>query len=124
MIAPASVVALIPSPLSRRHALSRVLPLAAGLACALSFSSPVFAAPFDGSWSVLIVTRSGACGQSYRYGVTISNGRVFGAGAANVVGRVSQNGSVSVSVSGPQGRAHGSGKLSRNSGGGSWSGSG
>ena len=124
MIAPASVVALIPSSGSRRHALIRALPLAAGLACALSLSSPVFAASFDGSWSVLIITRSGPCGQSYRYGVTISNGVISGAGGASVVGRVSQNGSVSVSVSAPQGRARGSGKLSRNSGGGSWSGSG
>jgi hypothetical protein len=101
----------------------RMLAWAAGFYCAIS-SSTAFAAPFDGSWSVLIITRSGPCGQSYRYGVTISNGIISGAGAANVVGRVTQKGNVSVSVSGPQGSARGSGTLSRSSGGGSWRGSG
>jgi hypothetical protein len=101
----------------------RVQTFAAAFTCTLAFLSPAEAAPFDGSWSVLIVTRSGPC-ESYRYGVTISNGVVASAGVANVYGRVSQNGSVSVSVSGPQGNAHGSGKLSRNTGSGSWRGNG
>src|SRR5262249_36156638 len=61
-----------------------------------AFLSSAQAAPFDGSWSVLIVTRSGPCGESYRYGVTISNGIVQSAGIATVNGRVSANGSVSV----------------------------
>jgi len=120
-MSPASLVVRIPSSASR---LLRVVGLAAGFACALYSPSPAFAAPFDGSWSVLILTRSGPCGQSYRYGVTISNGIISGAGGASVFGRVTQNGSVSVSVSGSQGNARGSGKLSRNSGGGSWRGSG
>jgi hypothetical protein len=102
----------------------RVQTVTAAFVLALAFLSSAQAAPFDGSWSVLIVTRSGPCGESYRYGVTISNGIVQSAGIATVNGRVSANGSVSVSVSGPQGTAHGSGKLSRNSGSGSWRGSG
>jgi len=102
----------------------RARTVTAAFVLALAFLSSAQAAPFDGSWSVLIVTRSGPCGESYRYGVTISNGIVQSAGIATVNGRVSANGSVSVSVSGPQGTAHGSGKLSRNSGSGSWRGSG
>ena len=32
---------------------------------------------YDGDWSVLIATSSGACGPSYRYGVQISDGVVI-----------------------------------------------
>ncbi|MFL6799418.1 MAG: hypothetical protein ACJ8F3_18630 [Xanthobacteraceae bacterium] len=93
-------------------------------ACTVTFTAMSHAAPFDGSWSVSIFTRSGACDPSFRTAVTISNGVVYGGGAANISGRVSPNGAVSVSVSGPQGSASGSGRLSRNSGGGSWRGRG
>jgi hypothetical protein len=98
--------------------------VAAFAACTLPFASTAHAGPFDGSWSVLVITRSGPCDRSYRYGVTIYNGVVFGGGAASVSGRVSQIGHVSVSVSSGQGNAYGSGRLSRNSGGGSWRGRG
>jgi hypothetical protein len=93
-------------------------------ACTMSFASTAYAGPFDGSWSVVIVTRSGACDPSLRTSVFISNGIVSGGGGASISGRVSNSGSVSVTVSGGPGTAHGSGRLSRNSGGGSWSGSG
>ena len=106
------------------HRRIRTLTAATALACTFAFLSTAHAGPFDGSWSVLIVTRSGPCGESYRYGVTINNGVVYSAGIASVSGRVTQNGSVSVSVSSAQGTARGSGKLSRNSGSGSWRGSG
>ncbi len=85
---------------------------------AISAATPASAAPFDGSWSVTIMTRSGSCDPAYRYGVTISNGVVSGGGAASVSGRVSNSGAVRVMVSSPVGSASGSGRLSRNSGGG------
>ncbi len=49
------------------------------------------AASFDGPWSVLVVTRSGPCDPSYRYGVTISRGVVSyaGGGPVSLTGRVS-----------------------------------
>jgi hypothetical protein len=101
-----------------------LLPLATAFAaCTVSFSSPALAAPFDGQWSVLIVTRSGPCDQAYRVGVTIQNGVVYG-GGANLSGRVTNSGSVSVAVSSGRQTAYGYGRLSRNSGGGSWRGSG
>jgi hypothetical protein len=99
----------------------RTLALMAALAAAtLSLASTAQAAPFDGSWSVSVFTRSGRCG-NHQFGVWISNGVISGSGAS---GRVTSSGSVSVSVSGAPGSAHGSGRLSRNSGGGSWRGSG
>ena len=53
---------------------------------------------FDGNWSVLIVTSSGPCDPSYRFGLSIRNGDIFYNGSApvNLNGRVSGNGSVRV----------------------------
>jgi hypothetical protein len=93
-------------------------------ACTVSFASSANAGPYDGSWGVLIVTRSGACDPSFRTSVFITNGIVTGGGGANVSGRVSNSGAVSVTVSGGPGTAYGTGRLSRNSGSGSWRGSG
>jgi hypothetical protein len=96
---------------------------AAGVASAVPSA---YAAPFDGSWSVIVVTRQGPCDPSYRYGITISNGVVHyaGGGAVSLTGRVAPSGAVSVRVSsGPQ-YAVGTGRLSRSSGGGSWRGQG
>ncbi len=79
--------------------------------------------PYDGAWSVLIVTERGSCDRAYRYGVQIVNGIVtYDGGAANLSGQVASNGSVRVTVSSSNGYASGSGRLSRNSGSGSWSG--
>src|SRR5262249_11524597 len=81
---------------------------------------------FDGSWSVVIKTENGPCDPQYRFGVQIINGNVVyeGGGPANVQGQVGRNGSVWVSVSSGGQSATGSGRLSRNTGGGSWRGQG
>jgi len=80
---------------------------------------------FDGNWSVLIITQSGDCDRAYRYGVRIQGGQVSYAGDASVSfsGTVSNDGRVSVSVRAGSQSAAGSGRLSGNSGGGTWSGS-
>jgi len=79
---------------------------------------------FDGSWSVLIVTDYGSCDRAYRYGVQISNGRVFyqGGSGIDIFGRVSPRGQVSVQVRQGDQQATGTGRLSEASGGGRWSG--
>ena len=101
---------------------SRLFSLATVVAIgAVSFAATSQAASFDGYWSVLIVTNRGACDPTFRTAVTISNGIVHGGGGANISGRVSNNGAVSVSVSAGDQRASGSGRLRGNSGGGSWS---
>ena len=81
---------------------------------------------YDGNWSVLIITQSGACERAYRYGVEISDGSVFydGSGPVNLQGRVARNGAVQVTVSAGDQRAHGFGRLSGDRGGGSWRGQG
>ena len=89
-------------------------------------SPPAQAASFDGPWSVVVVTKKGPCDPSYRYGVMIRGGLVTyqGGGAVNVSGRVSNSGSVSVSVSAAGNSAIGSGRLSSGRGGGTWRGQG
>jgi hypothetical protein len=106
----------------------RAATLAMVFAVAMSCVGPsAYAASFDGPWSVLVVTRSGACDQAYRYGVTIVGGVVYyaGGGPVSLTGRVSPSGNVTVRVSsGPQYHLIGSGRLSRSTGSGSWRGQG
>jgi|HubBroStandDraft_6_1064221.scaffolds.fasta_scaffold162764_2 hypothetical protein len=88
----------------------------------IAFASTVSATSFDGSWNVQVNTTNGSCGQSYTYSVTINRGVVSDGGS--LTGRVAENGSLSVTVSDGSQSAHGSGRLVRNSGAGTWRGSG
>lgn len=91
----------------------------------VSLAPSASAAPYDGYWSVVIVTTRGACERAYRSAVTIRNGVVSGGdGIAQVYGRVNRRGGVSVIVRSGVQSARGSGRLGRTSGGGSWSGAG
>jgi hypothetical protein len=102
--------------------------LAGALACA-GIAGPAATAlartSYDGTWSVLIVTRSGECERALRYEVQIDNGNVVAdGGSASLQGRVAPSGAVRVSVSTGNQRAEGSGRLSRDTGGGEWRGQG
>jgi len=81
---------------------------------------------YDGAWSVLIVTRSGSCDPTYRYGLQISDGMVSydGGGLITMQGRVTPKGAVRVIVQGGGQWADGSGKLTRKQGSGIWKGQG
>lgn len=79
-----------------------------------------WAGNFDGAWSVAIITRSGACEPSYRFGVQIINGRVVYEG--ETTGRVAPNGSLQVAIAQGDQRANGQGRLSRDHGSGVWRG--
>jgi hypothetical protein len=94
------------------------------VACAAFAPSTASArTPYDGQWSVLIVTEKGSCDRGYRYGVQIVDGNViYDGGVVNFSGRVAPNGRVQVAVSSGDSRANGSGRLSRERGEGSWSG--
>jgi hypothetical protein len=79
--------------------------------------------PFDGAWSVLIVTDQGTCDRAYRYALRIADGRVtYDDPSFNVSGGVDGSGRVCVAVSTGSQSATGYGRLSGNSGQGSWSG--
>jgi hypothetical protein len=79
--------------------------------------------PYDGTWSVLIVTDSGSCDRAYRYALQIADGRVFyNDPSFSVSGHVDARGNVSVGVSAGGQSANGSGRLSGDYGDGHWSG--
>lgn len=105
----------------------RAVLLATAFAASVFAASPsADAASFDGPWSVLVITKSGACDQSYRYGLMIRGSTVsyLGGGAVSVSGRVARNGRVSVNVSSSGQSASGVGRLSGGRGSGTWRGQG
>ena len=73
--------------------------------------------PYDGLWSVTIVTSSGSCEPTASSTLTVSDGRISGAGA-NVSGSIGNGGLVKVSING----AYANGQLSGNAGSGKWNG--
>jgi len=73
--------------------------------------------PYDGLWTVTIVTKAGSCEPSTRSTLTVTDGKVSAAGA-DVSGRIGREGLVRVSIGG----AHANGQLSGNAGSGKWNG--
>jgi hypothetical protein len=98
--------------------------LAAG--CMTTAAPAVARSAFDGDWSVVITTSGGGCPSGLRYGVQISNGAVSSpaSGEAQVRGRVSPKGAVTVTVQAGGQWARGSGRLDLGRGGGVWRGQG
>lgn len=86
--------------------------------------TPALAAqPFDGQWSVEVITEKGTCDRAYRWDLTIANGRVstppnMPAGATGVV---SPKGAVSVNFSRGNDRMSASGSASGKWATGNWS---
>ena len=101
---------------------------AAALAGALSigprFVAPAFArTPYDGTWSVSIITDAGDCQGSFRYAVTIVDGRLlYNDPDFDVFGEVDGHGAVIVRIKAGESEANGTGRLSGNYGDGEWSG--
>lgn len=82
------------------------------------------AAPFDGTWTVTIATRSGAC-ESATLGIEVRDGKIVsGNPVVNVQGRVADSGGLRVVVGDGMRKANGSGRLSGASGSGTWRGRG
>jgi hypothetical protein len=77
--------------------------------------------PYDGRWSLSIVTQKGAC-DAYNFPVNIENGNVSVPGLVRANGRVTAKGTVRVNVAVQDKSASGSGRLSLGSGSGRWSG--
>jgi hypothetical protein len=73
--------------------------------------------PYDGVWHVTIMTKSGNCEPTASSTLTVSEGRISGAGA-DVSGSIGREGLVKVSING----AYANGQLSGNAGSGKWNG--
>jgi hypothetical protein len=97
----------------------------AGL-CALSLVATPAAAsssPFDGSWSVKIVTQKGTCDSGASIPIRVTNGAIASdLSVVKVSGQVATNGALSVNVGHGLENASGVGKLSDTSGSGTWKG--
>jgi hypothetical protein len=95
------------------------------LACMNGCGSALARTPFDGDWSVMIVTSNGACAASHRSGVQIANGVVIsGGGLVDLQGQVTPKGAVRVTVQSGSQWANGYGHLTKTGGGGQWRGQG
>jgi hypothetical protein len=83
-----------------------------------SLAAPAFAqSPYDGSWQVTIVTKSGSCEPSASSMLMVADGKITAPGA-NVSGTIGREGLVRVSING----AYANGQLSGNAGSGKWNG--
>ena len=77
---------------------------------------------YDGSWDLVFVTQRGACDSSYNFSVNINNGTVTHPSLVRFKGYVTPTGAVRASVTVQDKYASGSGKLSTNTGRGTWRG--
>ena len=77
---------------------------------------------YDGSWGLVFVTQRGACDPTYNFSVNITDGIVTHPNLVKFTGHVARSGAVRASVTVPDKYAAGSGRLSSNSGRGTWSG--
>ena len=100
--------------------------IAAALLGAAVLCAPAQArAPFDGEWSVVIVTEQngGSCDQAYRYPVRISDGVIRYAddtAGFTASGAVTASGAIKVRLARGDAHADGAGKLSGKFGSGRW----
>ena len=100
-------------PSDRVRALTFISAAISGLA--ISTISAGAQTPYDGLWSVTIVTKAGSCEPTASSIVTVSDGKVSGAGDA-ITCSVGREGAVRVSIRG----AYANGQLSGNAGSGKW----
>jgi hypothetical protein len=91
---------------------------------ATTLATPAGEPPFDGMWSVLIMTQKGNCDPGYRYPIRISHGILQNAGSAGftISGKVAPTGAITVTLSAGDKTATGVGRLAANEGGGQWQG--
>lgn len=73
--------------------------------------------PYDGTWNVTIVTKSGSCEPTASSTLTVTEGKISAAGA-NVSGSIGREGLVRVSING----AYANGQVNGNAGSGKWNG--
>lgn len=98
--------------------LARIATIFVAFILAGSASAPALAqSPYDGTWNVTIVTKSGTCEPTASSTVTVTDGKISSAGA-NVSGSIGREGLVRVSING----AYANGQLSGNAGWGKWNG--
>jgi hypothetical protein len=94
---------------------------AAGCVIALA-SSANARSTYDGSWTLNFVTQRGSCDPTYNFTVDVANGHVTHPNLVKFSGYVANSGGVRASVTVQDKYASGAGRLSGNSGRGTWRG--
>jgi hypothetical protein len=101
----------------------KLLTHAAAASCLIaSFSVAQANSAYDGSWNLRFVTQRGACDPTCNFSVNVNNGVVTHPNLVRFRGHVARSGAVRASVTVQDKYASGSGRLSGNSGRGTWSG--
>jgi len=94
--------------------------------CALALAATPAAAssePFDGSWSVKIMTQKGTCDSGATVPIRVTNGNIASdLSVVKVSGQVASNGALSVNVGSGLEHANGVGRLTDSTGSGTWKG--
>jgi hypothetical protein len=94
--------------------------------CAVALAATPAAAssePFDGSWSVKIVTQKGTCDSGATVPIRVTNGAIASdLSVVKVSGQVAPNGSLNVNVGSGLEHANGIGRLTDSTGAGTWKG--
>lgn len=94
--------------------------------CLLSLAATPAAAssaPYDGSWSVKIVTQKGTCDSGATVPIRVTNGSIASdLSVVKVSGQVANNGSLNVNVGHGLEHANGVGRLTDATGSGTWKG--
>jgi hypothetical protein len=99
----------------------KLLTYATAAGCLVAFVSVAQArSAYDGSWDLIFVTQRGACDTTYNFSVNIVDGIVTHPNLVRFRGYVARSGAVRASVTVQDKFASGSGKLSSNSGRGTW----
>lgn len=94
---------------------------AAGCLVALSSAAQARSA-YDGSWDLVFVTQRGTCDPTYNFSVNINDGVVTHPNLVRFKGYVARSGTVRAEVTVQDKFASGLGRLSSNSGRGTWRG--
>jgi hypothetical protein len=107
--------------------MKKLFTYATAASCLVAFISAVQARPaydgsYDGAWDLSLVTQRGACDPTYSFAVNINGGVITHPNLVRFKGYVARSGAVRASVTVHDKYASGSGRLSSNSGRGTWSG--
>jgi hypothetical protein len=103
--------------------MKKLLTYATAASCLVAFISAAQArSAYDAAWDLVFVTQRGVCDPTYNFSVNISNGVVTHPNLVRFRGYVARSGAVRASVAVHDKYAPGSGRLSINSGRGTWSG--
>jgi len=106
-----------------RNSAGRIVLAATLAAAATQITHARAATKYDGSWSLVVYTRSGPCDASYRFSGQIINGVItYGSAGVDLNGYVKSSGSAYARVSGGGAYAVAYGRLTATRGAGTWRG--